>query len=79
MGQDCWFAVSLVCHFTMHLSMCIHAISGRGPLVRSSIKAAEAAGRWLKVYAVEKNPSAVVHIQAMIDREGWTDKVRLSR
>eukprot|EP00877_Chromochloris_zofingiensis_P008918 jgi/Chrzof1/427/Cz01g15150.t1 len=51
--------------------------AGRGPLVRSSIKAAEAAGRWLKVYAVEKNPSAVVHIQAMIDREGWTDKVKI--
>jgi hypothetical protein len=47
------------------------ASAGRGPLVRASIRAAAEAGRLLRVYAVEKNPAAVVHIQAMVDREGW--------
>jgi protein arginine N-methyltransferase 5 len=28
------------------------------------------------VYAVEKNPNAVVHIQQMLRREGWGDRVR---
>jgi hypothetical protein len=29
----------------------------------------------LRVYAVEKNPNAVVHIQQMLRREGWGDRV----
>jgi len=37
--------------------------AGRGPLVRASLRAAKEARRKLKVYAVEKNPAAVVHIQ----------------
>lgn len=49
--------------------------AGRGPLVRSSMQAAKRAGRRLRVYAVEKNPNAVVHIQAMLRREGWEDDV----
>lgn len=34
--------------------------AGRGPLVRASLRAAEAAKRTIKVYAVEKNPNAVI-------------------
>jgi protein arginine N-methyltransferase 5 len=39
--------------------------------------AAAQAGRRLRVYAVEKNPAALVHIQALVAREGWADSVRL--
>ena len=52
--------------------------AGRGPLVRSSMQAAKRAGRRLRVYAVEKNPNAVVHIQAMLRREGWEDDVSVA-
>lgn len=34
--------------------------AGRGPLVSASLRAAREAGRKLKVYAVEKNPNAVI-------------------
>ena len=34
--------------------------AGRGPLVRASLTAAEESGRKIRVYAVEKNPNAVV-------------------
>lgn len=34
--------------------------AGRGPLVTASINAARKAERKLKVYAVEKNPNAIV-------------------
>lgn len=35
--------------------------AGRGPLVRASIAAAQQAGRKVKkIYAVEKNPNAVI-------------------
>lgn len=34
--------------------------AGRGPLVNASLRAARSAGRKLKVYAVEKNPNAVI-------------------
>ena len=34
--------------------------AGRGPLVTASIKAAEEANRKIKVFAVEKNPNAIV-------------------
>ncbi|KAK7255054.1 hypothetical protein RIF29_28456 [Crotalaria pallida] len=34
--------------------------AGRGPLVRASLQATEETGQKLKVYAVEKNPNAVV-------------------
>ncbi|KAF8064646.1 PRMT5 [Scenedesmus sp. PABB004] len=51
--------------------------AGRGPLVRASLAAAREAGRRLRVYAVEKNPAAIVHIQAMVDAEGWADDVTI--
>ena len=34
--------------------------AGRGPLVTASINAARQADRKIKVYAVEKNPNAIV-------------------
>lgn len=34
--------------------------AGRGPLVSASLRAAREAGRKLKIYAVEKNPNAVI-------------------
>ena len=34
--------------------------AGRGPLVTASIKAASESGRKIKIYAVEKNPNAIV-------------------
>ena len=34
--------------------------AGRGPLVRASFAASQACSRPIKVYAVEKNPNAVV-------------------
>ena len=37
--------------------------AGRGPLVASSLRAAKRAGRRVRIYAVEKNPNAVVTLQ----------------
>lgn len=34
--------------------------AGRGPLVRASLEAAKKADRKIKVFAVEKNPNAVI-------------------
>ena len=34
--------------------------AGRGPLVRAALKAAQTAEKNIKVYAVEKNPGALV-------------------
>lgn len=51
--------------------------AGRGPLVRASLRAAERAQRRIKVYAVEKNPNAVVTLQHLVVREGLQDKVQI--
>nr|VDD40740.1 unnamed protein product [Brassica oleracea] len=45
--------------------------AGRGPLVRASLQAAEETNRKLKVYAVEKNPNAVVTLHNLVKLEGW--------
>lgn len=45
--------------------------AGRGPLVRASLQAAEETGRKLKVYAVEKNPNAVVTLHSLVKIERW--------
>lgn len=50
--------------------------AGRGPLVRRALAAAKRAQARLKVYAVEKNPNAVVTLQAQQD-EDWGPKVGL--
>ena len=44
--------------------------AGRGPLVRASLNAARLTGRRIRVWAVEKNLNAVVHIGAMVASEG---------
>lgn len=49
--------------------------AGRGPLVASSLRAATRAQRALRVYAVEKNPNAVVTLQHRAVAEGWQDTV----
>ena len=34
--------------------------AGRGPLVRAALNAAELANQAVRIYAVEKNPNAVI-------------------
>ncbi|XP_071737341.1 protein arginine N-methyltransferase 1.5-like [Rutidosis leptorrhynchoides] len=51
--------------------------AGRGPLVRASLQAAEETGRKLKVYAVEKNPNAVVTLHSFVKLEGWENIVTI--
>ena len=40
--------------------------AGRGPLVRASLQAGQRAGRAVKVYAVEKNPNAVITLHRLV-------------
>lgn len=51
--------------------------AGRGPLVRASLQAAEETGRKLKVYAVEKNPNAVITLHSLVKIEGWENIVTI--
>lgn len=51
--------------------------AGRGPLVRASLQAAEETDRKLKIYAVEKNPNAVVTLHSLIKLEGWESHVTI--
>eukprot|EP00897_Mesotaenium_endlicherianum_P006889 jgi/Mesen1/6228/ME000320S05426 len=51
--------------------------AGRGPLVRASLRAAEECGRKLKVYAVEKNPNAIVTLHSLIALEKWEEVVTI--
>ena len=44
--------------------------AGRGPLVRASLSAAARCRRRLRVYAVEKNPNAVVTLHNLVATEG---------
>lgn len=48
--------------------------AGRGPLVRASLKAAKEAQRKVKMYAVEKNPNAIVTLETLNDEE-WNGAV----
>ena len=48
--------------------------AGRGPLVRASFNAARDAGRKVKMYAVEKNPNAIVTLETL-NKEEWNGKV----
>ncbi|KAK3813283.1 MAG: PRMT5 arginine-N-methyltransferase-domain-containing protein [Benniella sp.] len=50
--------------------------AGRGPLVNCSLRAAEKAGRNVRLYAVEKNPNAFVTIQNMKAAQ-WGDRVNI--
>lgn len=49
--------------------------AGRGPLVRRVRKAAQRAGRKIQIYAVEKNPNAVVTLQNAVLAEEWTNVI----
>ncbi len=44
--------------------------AGRGPLIRATLNAAAATGRRVRVWAVEKNVNAVVHLWALVAAEG---------
>lgn len=48
--------------------------AGRGPLVNAAINAANKADRRIRIYAVEKNPNAVVTLQ-MQQEEMWNSQV----
>lgn len=48
--------------------------AGRGPLVRAALNAAEAAGQKVKIYAIEKNPNAIVTLLSQ-KAELWHDRV----
>ncbi|KAH0947236.1 hypothetical protein HN011_006109 [Eciton burchellii] len=48
--------------------------AGRGPLVTASLNAAQLADQEIKIYAVEKNPNAVITLEA-IQRDIWNDSV----
>ncbi|XP_001600397.1 protein arginine N-methyltransferase 5 [Nasonia vitripennis] len=50
--------------------------AGRGPLVRAALNASANAKRQIKVYAVEKNPNAVLTLQAL-QQEMWGDVVTI--
>ncbi|NEJ84073.1 hypothetical protein GR268_47420, partial [Rhizobium leguminosarum] len=45
--------------------------AGRGPLVAGALRAAKQAERKLKVYAVDKNPNAVITLRNRKVAEGW--------
>ena len=54
--------------------------AGRGPLVRASFAASQDCGRAVKVYAIEKNPNAVVtyvHIHQSFKTTGKDIQYRL--
>ncbi|CAD7703043.1 unnamed protein product, partial [Ostreobium quekettii] len=51
--------------------------AGRGPLVAASLKASSRAARRLKVYAIEKNPNAVVTLLNRREDDGWGNRVEV--
>lgn len=51
--------------------------AGRGPLVRAALNASSKSGRKIRVFAVEKNPNAVVTLQQQ-QLEMWGDQVKFS-
>jgi len=50
--------------------------AGRGPLVRAALRASDASHRRIRVFAVEKNPNAVVTLQQQ-QLELWGNKVKV--
>ena len=46
--------------------------AGRGPIVRASLHASRRSGRLLRVYAVEKNPNAVITLRNLLAEE-WSE------
>ena len=52
--------------------------SGRGPIVSAALRAADRCGRKMRVYALEKNPNAVITLNSMLESEPlWADRVTI--
>lgn len=51
--------------------------AGRGPLVQASIRASQSAKRRVKIFAVEKNPNAVITLRNLKEDEEWGDTVTI--
>ena len=50
--------------------------AGRGPLIQASLHAADELGRTVKMYAVEKNPNAVITLRhRVLSTPSWRDRV----
>ncbi|MDP2438859.1 MAG: hypothetical protein Q8P67_24200 [archaeon] len=49
--------------------------AGRGPLVKCALRAAGECGRQLKIYALDKNPNAVITLRHLKRVLGWGDAV----
>lgn len=45
--------------------------AGRGPLVAAALRAALDSNRNVRLYAIEKNPNAVIHLHARASMESW--------
>lgn len=50
--------------------------AGRGPLVRAALNASEITRRQIQVYAIEKNPNALVGLFAQ-QNEVWPQNVKV--
>ena len=51
--------------------------AGRGPLVLASLRAAARAKKEITVFAIEKNPNAVVYLNQLKAAQAWGDKVTI--
>ncbi|GBG23841.1 Protein arginine N-methyltransferase 5 [Hondaea fermentalgiana] len=51
--------------------------AGRGPLVRASLRAAASVQREIRMFAVEKNPNAVITLRNMKEMLAWGDTVTI--
>lgn len=51
--------------------------AGRGPIVAAALAASQNCGVNIKVYAIEKNPNAVITLRNRIISDGWQNKVTL--
>lgn len=49
--------------------------AGRGPLVRAALAASERTSRRITVFAIEKNPNAVMTLRNLVISENWTSVV----
>jgi protein arginine N-methyltransferase 5 len=45
--------------------------AGRGPLVLASLRAAARAGKKITMFAIEKNPNAVVYLNQLKKSQAW--------
>ena len=50
--------------------------AGRGPLVRAALAAAYETERKVRLYAIEKNPSAIITL-LNLKNDTWGDKVKV--